>query len=175
MHTVHLHDVDQQCLTRNGGPCLPYETMKETWFLGPGETLEIKVRFTDHTGKYVFHCHILEHEDDGMMAQFEVVEPDSDGDGFNDAEEAFVGTDPNDPCADTPVANDEADDKWPPDFDDNQTVNILDIVQMTPPVFGSTVGEPDYSQRKDFNGDGAINIIDIVRLTPPVFNSSCTP
>jgi FtsP/CotA-like multicopper oxidase with cupredoxin domain len=106
VHTVHLHDVDQQCVSRNGGPCLPYETMKETWFLGPGETLEIKVRFTDHIGKYVFHCHILEHEDDGMMAQFEVVTPtptpsptptptpvDSDGDGVPDADETACGSD----------------------------------------------------------------------------------
>ena len=76
-HMVHIHDVDQQCLTRDGGPCYPYETMKETWYLGPGETLELKLKFTDHLGKYMFHCHILEHEDDGMMTQFEVVAPEA--------------------------------------------------------------------------------------------------
>jgi FtsP/CotA-like multicopper oxidase with cupredoxin domain len=74
-HTVHMHDVDQQCLSRNGGPCYPYETMKETWYLGPSETLELKLKFADHIGKYVLHCHIIEHEDDGMMGQFEVVAP----------------------------------------------------------------------------------------------------
>jgi FtsP/CotA-like multicopper oxidase with cupredoxin domain len=74
-HTVHLHDIDQQCLTRNGGPCYPYETMKETWLLDPGETIEVKLKFTDYTGRYVFHCHMTEHEDDGMMSQFEVVLP----------------------------------------------------------------------------------------------------
>ena len=74
-HMVHIHDVDQQCLSRDGGPCYPYETMKETWALGSGETLELKMKFTDHLGKYMFHCHILEHEDDGMMSQFEVVAP----------------------------------------------------------------------------------------------------
>jgi FtsP/CotA-like multicopper oxidase with cupredoxin domain len=74
-HMVHIHDVDQQCLSRDGGECYPYETMKETWALGPGETLELKMKFTDHLGKYMFHCHILEHEDDGMMSQFEVVPP----------------------------------------------------------------------------------------------------
>ena len=57
------------------GPCYPYETMKETWSLGSGETLELKLKFTDHIGMYMFHCHILEHEDDGMMTQFEVVAP----------------------------------------------------------------------------------------------------
>jgi spore coat protein A len=74
-HTVHIHDVDQQCLTRNGGPCYPYETMKETWYLEPGETIEVKLRFTDYTGRYMLHCHMIEHADDGMMAQFEVVAP----------------------------------------------------------------------------------------------------
>jgi FtsP/CotA-like multicopper oxidase with cupredoxin domain len=74
-HMVHIHDVDQQCLSRNGNPCFPYETMKETWSVHPGETLALKLKFTDHTGVYMLHCHILEHEDDGMMTQFEVVAP----------------------------------------------------------------------------------------------------
>jgi FtsP/CotA-like multicopper oxidase with cupredoxin domain len=73
VHTVHIHDVSQQCISRNGGPCYPYETMKETWYLDPGETLEVKLKFTDHVGMYMLHCHIIEHEDDGMMTQFEVV------------------------------------------------------------------------------------------------------
>jgi spore coat protein A len=74
-HTVHIHDVSQQCVSRNGGACYPYETMKETWYLDPGETIELKLKFTDHTGMYMLHCHIIEHEDDGMMTQFEVVRP----------------------------------------------------------------------------------------------------
>src|SRR5205085_1292303 len=37
--------------------------------------LELKLKFTDHLGMYMFHCHILEHEDDGMMTQFEVIAP----------------------------------------------------------------------------------------------------
>jgi len=76
-HTVHLHGIDQQCISRNAGPCYPYEAMKETWFLDSGETVEVKLKFTDHTGRYVFHCHMIEHEDDGMMAQLEVVLPTS--------------------------------------------------------------------------------------------------
>jgi len=70
---VHIHDVSQQCVSRNGGPCYSYETMKETWYLAPGEVLELKLKFTDHVGMYMLHCHMLEHEDDGMMTQFEVV------------------------------------------------------------------------------------------------------
>jgi len=75
VHTVHIHDVSQQCISRNGAACYPYETMKETWYLDPGETIEVKLKFTDHTGMYMLHCHIVEHEDDGMMTQFEVVRP----------------------------------------------------------------------------------------------------
>jgi FtsP/CotA-like multicopper oxidase with cupredoxin domain len=33
----------------------------------------VRMRFTDFTGKFVFHCHILNHEDNGMMAVIEVV------------------------------------------------------------------------------------------------------
>jgi spore coat protein A len=74
-HTVHMHDVYQQCLSRNGGACYEYETMKETWYLDPGETIQLKLKFTDYTGMYMLHCHMIEHADDGMMAQFEVVTP----------------------------------------------------------------------------------------------------
>jgi len=74
-HTVHLHGIDQQCVSRNGGACYSYETMKETWLLEAGETIEVKLKFSDYTGRYVFHCHMIEHEDDGMMSQFEVVLP----------------------------------------------------------------------------------------------------
>jgi FtsP/CotA-like multicopper oxidase with cupredoxin domain len=54
-HTVHIHDVSQQCVSRNGGACYPYETMKETWYLAPGDLLEVKLKFTDPTGMYMLH------------------------------------------------------------------------------------------------------------------------
>ena len=47
-----------------------------------------------------------------------------------------IVTDADDACADTPDPNDEADDKWPPDFDDNQVINILDLNRVMPPFFG---------------------------------------
>jgi FtsP/CotA-like multicopper oxidase with cupredoxin domain len=72
-HVVHIHDGDQQLVSRNGVPPAPYERMKESWNLGIGETIVLKLKFTDNVGVFVFHCHILEHEDGAMMAQFEVV------------------------------------------------------------------------------------------------------
>jgi hypothetical protein len=102
---------------------------------------------------------------------------DSDGDAFTNTEEAFVGTDPLDACPD-----DVNDDAWPSDLASLEgygkhdgVINILDIVQLTPPYFSVREHKKNYSERKDFNGDGIINILDIVRLTPPMFGQSCTP
>ena len=73
-HVVHIHGVDQELVSRNGAPPAPYERMKESWNLPLGGTIVLKMKFTDNLGTFVFHCHILEHEDAGMMAQYEVVE-----------------------------------------------------------------------------------------------------
>ncbi|MBI2866538.1 MAG: multicopper oxidase domain-containing protein, partial [Chloroflexi bacterium] len=75
-HLIHIHLTDQQVISRNGKSPNPIEArgLKETHLLmADGERVEVLIKFTDHTGVYVFHCHILEHEDQFMMAQFEVV------------------------------------------------------------------------------------------------------
>ena len=36
--------------------------------------VEVAARFTDHTGPFMIHCHMLDHEDHGMMARFDVVD-----------------------------------------------------------------------------------------------------
>lgn len=100
---------------------------------------------------------------------------DTDGDGFDDAVESFVGTLTLEPCARTSDPDDEEPDARPSDFNDDQAVNILDIVQLTPPTFNSAPPDANYSIRKDLTADGVIDIIDIVLLTPPVFNTGCTP
>lgn len=46
---------------------------KDTVLVPPGERVRIISRFDDYTGIYMYHCHLLEHEDNGMMGQFEVV------------------------------------------------------------------------------------------------------
>ena len=48
-------------------------------FLDPGERVVVAGHFSDFTGKYVIHCHMLDHEDHGLMSQFEVVAPPSPG------------------------------------------------------------------------------------------------
>ena len=42
--------------------------------LNPGDEVQVYVRFTDFTGKYVMHCHNLIHEDHHMMMRFDVEE-----------------------------------------------------------------------------------------------------
>jgi FtsP/CotA-like multicopper oxidase with cupredoxin domain len=70
-HLVHLHHTDWLLLSRNGRRPPAYERgLKETFFLDPGERVEIAGRFSDYEGRYVVHCHMLEHEDHGLMSQF---------------------------------------------------------------------------------------------------------
>ena len=72
LHTVHLHGADFRILSRDGQPPPPWEAGLKDTFLLNKETVVIKMRFTDHQGPFVFHCHVLEHEDNGMMARFDV-------------------------------------------------------------------------------------------------------
>ena len=45
---------------------------RDTVLVLPGETVRVQVTFTKHAGLYLYHCHILEHEDMGMMRNFRV-------------------------------------------------------------------------------------------------------
>jgi FtsP/CotA-like multicopper oxidase with cupredoxin domain len=73
-HVMHMHHTDWYLLSRNGKPPPPWEDcLKETFFVYPGERILVAGRFADYTGKFVIHCHMLDHEDHGLMTQFEVV------------------------------------------------------------------------------------------------------
>lgn len=70
-HPFHLHGFQFQVLDRNGVP----ETQrrwKDTVNVPKHESVRIIVRYDDHPGKWMFHCHILDHEDHGMMGILEV-------------------------------------------------------------------------------------------------------
>lgn len=74
-HPIHLHGAGFQILTVGGAaPAATHAGWKDVVvvpaMLG---TASILVKFTDYTGKYVMHCHNLEHEDMAMMARFDVV------------------------------------------------------------------------------------------------------
>jgi FtsP/CotA-like multicopper oxidase with cupredoxin domain len=71
-HPFHIHINDFQVISIGGKP---YDShgVQDTVPLLPHQDVVMRTRFTDFTGKYVFHCHILNHEDNGMMAVVDVV------------------------------------------------------------------------------------------------------
>jgi FtsP/CotA-like multicopper oxidase with cupredoxin domain len=74
VHPVHLHLVNFQVLERDGGPPEPHECgWKDTVAVPKGHAVKIVARFEGYRGRYVLHCHNLEHEDHSMMARFDVV------------------------------------------------------------------------------------------------------
>ncbi|MFC0628893.1 multicopper oxidase family protein [Kribbella deserti] len=73
-HPVHVHLSPFQVLSRGGGKPGPYDAgWKDTVDVRPAEVVEVLIRFTGHKGKYLIHCHNLEHEDMAMMAAFETI------------------------------------------------------------------------------------------------------
>lgn len=72
-HNMHIHLVQFQVLDRNGKPVGGHETgLKDTVTVPNGGDVRIKVRFADYTGRYVYHCHLIDHSAMGMMAQLEI-------------------------------------------------------------------------------------------------------
>ena len=70
-HPFHLHAAPFQVVSRNGKP-EPYSAWKDTVLVRGGETLRIRVHFKDFPGKSVYHCHVLDHEELGMMGIIDV-------------------------------------------------------------------------------------------------------
>lgn len=71
-HPFHLHTYPFQVLSRNG-IAEPFRAWKDTVNLNGNESVKIVVPFRNFTGRTVFHCHIAEHENSGMMGVLEVV------------------------------------------------------------------------------------------------------
>jgi len=85
-HNFHVHDVQFQILDVSGQKPPPQLAgWKDTIYVPPGAQFRIIMRFADYAdprNPYMFHCHLLTHEDKGMMGQFVVIEP---------GDEALVG------------------------------------------------------------------------------------
>ncbi|GAC1411532.1 MAG: hypothetical protein NVSMB6_12850 [Burkholderiaceae bacterium] len=73
LHNFHLHQVHFQVISMNGRP-VPFSSLVDTINVPIHGEVKIRVAFMDPTivGRFMYHCHILEHEDKGMMAQMEV-------------------------------------------------------------------------------------------------------
>jgi blue copper oxidase len=73
-HPFHIHGVRFQVISRQGGPPPKHELgWKDTILVSPNETVEIMLQF-HQLGIFMYHCHLLEHEEHGMMGQFSVLE-----------------------------------------------------------------------------------------------------
>lgn len=74
IHPMHIHDIEFQILDKDGRAPGPGEDgFKDTVAVPSWGTASVITQFNDNLGKYVFHCHKLEHEDHDMMGQFQVV------------------------------------------------------------------------------------------------------
>lgn len=75
MHSMHVHGAHFQILERRfAGALTPVDYgWKDTVLVNDNETVRIAIRFDSFKGRYLFHCHFLEHEDDGMMVNIDVV------------------------------------------------------------------------------------------------------
>jgi spore coat protein A, manganese oxidase len=91
-HPIHLHQTSFHVLDRQPFDVAQYQATKQLHFSGPavrraaneaglkdtvrampGEVTRILVPFRDFAGRYVWHCHILEHEDNDMMRPLEIL------------------------------------------------------------------------------------------------------
>jgi FtsP/CotA-like multicopper oxidase with cupredoxin domain len=78
-HPIHMHGRQFRVIDRTGGRAMNTlragivdDGWRDTVLVLPGETVRVQVTFTRHPGLYLYHCHILEHEDMGMMRNFRV-------------------------------------------------------------------------------------------------------
>ena len=77
-HPLHLHGRQFRIVSRTGGTANALRDgivdggWTDTVLVLPGETVRVQVTFSRHPGLYLYHCHILEHEDMGMMRNFRI-------------------------------------------------------------------------------------------------------
>lgn len=76
IHPMHIHGVQFQVLERIGGRNTIFATekgLKDTVLVMAGEKVRVIMTFPAYAGVFVFHCHNLEHEDDGMILNYRIV------------------------------------------------------------------------------------------------------
>jgi spore coat protein A len=73
-HPMHIHGVHFRVLDRSTGAVHAGDrAWKDTVMVAIGETVVVQPYFANHRGRFVFHCHNLEHQERAMMLQLEVV------------------------------------------------------------------------------------------------------
>ena len=73
-HPVHIHGASSQIILKNGAPPAPWDAgMRDMVNLNGNDEADVRLHFHSFRGKYVFHCHNVEHEDMAMMSQLEIL------------------------------------------------------------------------------------------------------
>lgn len=77
LHQFHIHQLDFQVVKVNGKPA-DFIGYRDNVFIPATGSITLRIPFTDPVilGKFVYHCHIMEHEDGGMMQVIQVVKPE---------------------------------------------------------------------------------------------------
>jgi len=77
-HPFHIHDIQFYVLDINGNPPTPeYQGLKDVILVEPNDTVRFITQFITFANSmvpYMYHCHLLHHEDEGMMGSFRVVD-----------------------------------------------------------------------------------------------------
>ncbi len=98
-HPFHIHDIEFYVLDINGLPPPPqYQGLKDVILVQPKDTVRFITKFTTFTNPtipYMYHCHLLHHEDEGMMGSFLVLDPATIGVNELDNNNNFVRIYPN--------------------------------------------------------------------------------
>jgi FtsP/CotA-like multicopper oxidase with cupredoxin domain len=68
-HPMHIHTNAFQVIQPDGSP---ERAWRDVALVRAGDRLRIRMAFRDFTGKLMYHCHILDHEDLGMMGVLEI-------------------------------------------------------------------------------------------------------
>jgi FtsP/CotA-like multicopper oxidase with cupredoxin domain len=83
-HPMHIHNVQFQVLQRSSPATSSYATVnqglvdsgwKDTVLVWPGQRVKVAMKFAPYAGMYMYHCHILEHEDMTMMRNYMIMDP----------------------------------------------------------------------------------------------------
>ena len=83
-HTFHIHVNDFQLVEMDGKP-VEGISPQDNVSISSNSSVKMRTRFTDFAGKFVFHCHVLFHEDHGMMSVVEAVDPEVQDEPTNGA------------------------------------------------------------------------------------------
>jgi spore coat protein A len=214
-HPMHLHLVMFQVLDRQPfdeiegqivptgprvAPPASEAGWKDTVQVGPHELTRVIARFEDFTGRFAYHCHILEHEDHAMMRQFETTTVCGDGVLGSPAEECDDGNlvsgdccsptcsvqpdsdgdglcDPQDRCpfwADADQSDTDGDGRGDACECGDQNLDgrndVVDLIEINRAIFNPALATP----LCDANGDELCNVADIVAANAEIYSPGST-